>query len=57
MRLGVFLHEVVKHLHKLPYRSMLSEKGGMNMTKLEELIKKIEADPQNAEYTKEGMAP
>ena len=36
---------------------MLSEKGGINMTKLEELIKKIEGDPQNAEYTKEGIAP
>ena len=36
---------------------MLSEKGGMNMTKLEELIKKIEADPQNEKYTKEGIAP
>ena len=29
----------------------------MNMTKLEQLIEKIEADPQNAEYTKEGIAP
>ena len=36
---------------------MLDEKGGMNMTKLEQLIEKIEADPQNAEYTKEGIAP
>ncbi len=54
VRLGVFA-EVVKHLHKKHHRSMLSEKGGIYMTKLDELIKKL-ADPR-AEYTKEGIAP
>ena len=32
-------------------------KGGHKMNDLEKLMKKIEADPQNAKYTKEGIAP
>ena len=37
--------------------SILSEKGGIWMQEIQKLMKKIEADPQNTEYTKAGIQP
>ena len=37
--------------------SILSEKGGIWMQEIQKLMKKIEADSQNIEYTKAGIKP
>jgi len=44
-------------LQSIKNGSILSEKGGIWMQEIQKLMKKIEADSQNIEYTKAGIKP